>query len=390
MRKPSLSERTAPIRLSPIREVTAKVEAVLKKGREVVNFGAGRPDFDTPLHIKEAAHQALAQGLVHYTKSMGLDSLREAVSRRLQDDFQLDLAPERIIITMGSTEAISVALQTILNPGDQVLAPDPMYVYYEGWVLLGGASLVRVPLSAGDGFHLRAEAVRDLVTPDTKALILNSPHNPTGQVFAAEEIAKLGAVAVEKDFYVVCDDIYNYLVYDQTELLPMAKVQGMEDRAIIIGSLSKTYAMDGWRVGYLAGPEEVISRALKVHQYLVACSNTFVQLGAQAALSSSQSCVQEMVEEFDRRRLLLLSCLEDLQIPCVRPRGAFYVFPSIAKFGLSSSRFSDFLLEEAGVAVVPGDAFGPGGEGFIRMAYCLPGEDIERGMERFGKALLKL
>jgi len=388
--KLSSSERTKAIKASEIRETLAKVEDARRRGIEITNFSIGRPDFDTPGHIKQAAKKALDRGLVHYTPSSGTVQLREAVCKRLQDDFHLDIDPGDVLITIGATEAIYVALQSILNPGDEVLVPQPMYVYYSGWCFLGGAEFVTFPLREERAFLLEAEEVKKHTTPRTKALILTSPHNPTGQVFEKQEIVKLAELAAAEDFFVISDDIYNYMLYDDVEYVNIASLPGMKERTFVIGSFSKTYAMDGWRVGYIGAPHHLISQALKMHQHVVSCPNSFVQVGAQAALTASQDCVREMVNEFDRRRLLLLSYLDDLGIPYVRPRGAFYVFPSIKKFGLGSKVFSDFLLNEARVAVVPGDAFGSAGEGYIRMAYSTPCEEIEKGMERFREALRKL
>ncbi len=385
-----LAHRAGLIKPSSIREVVARVEEARRNGLEIANFSAGRPDFDTPAHIKAAAARALEEGLVHYSKSIGIDLLREALCRRFQKDFGLVFGADQVIVTMGSTEAIYVALQTILNPGDQVLAPQPMYVYYEGWSALAGAETVQIPLKGEEDFRLSAERVRGHITPKTKALLLNSPHNPTGQVFEAEDLRAVGALAVKHDFFVICDDIYNYFLYDGARHFPLAKLPGMEERTIIIGNFSKTYAMDGWRIGFLVAPPRVAAQALKMHQFAVNSCNTFVQHGARAALAGPQDCVREMVAEYDRRRLFMLSRLDDMGLEYVRPRGAFYVFPTVRSTGLDSARFSEFLFREARTAVVPGSAFGPGGEGYVRMAYCIPFEEIEKGLERTARALKKL
>ncbi|UCG06107.1 MAG: pyridoxal phosphate-dependent aminotransferase [Desulfobacterales bacterium] len=390
MLKQPLSQRTEKIRLSTIREVANKVEEARKRGIEIISFSAGRPDFDTPHHIKDAAKKALDNGLVHYTASMGTTELREAICQRFQEDYQLNLDPDEIIATMGSTEAIYIGMQSILNPGDEVIIPEPMYLYYGGWSLLGEAEPITFALQEQNDFLIDAENLKQHVTGRTKAFILTSPHNPTGQVIEENEIRKIAELAIKKDFYIICDDVYNYFLYDGAKHHSIAKVPGMRDRTLIIGSFSKTYAMDGWRIGYLIAPRQVIARALKMHQYAVNCCNSFVQAGAQVALTASQNCVREMVQEFDRRRRLLLSYLDDLRIPYVRPRGAFYVFPSIKKFGLSSKQFSDYLLREARVAVVPGDGFGPAGEGYVRMAFCLSCEEIEKGMESVAESLKKI
>ena len=385
-----LSERSGLIRFSPIKEVVGRVAAARSQGIEIANFSAGRPDFDTPAHVKEAAAKALRQGLVHYSASPGIEPLREAVCLSLARDFGLTLEPSQVIITAGSTEAIHTALQTILNPGDEVLAPQPMYVYYEGWAALAGGRAVLAPLRPEDGFGISAQALEPLITEKTKALYLNTPHNPTGRVFGEEELRAVAALAVERDFFVICDDIYNYFLYEGAVHHPLLKFPGMAERSIIIGSFSKTYAMDGWRIGFLIAPPEVAERAIKMHQFAVNSSNTFIQHGAVAALTGPQDCVAGMVAEYDRRRLYMLSALDAMGLEYSRPKGAFYVFPSIRSTGMSSARAADYLFQEARVAVVPGQAFGPGGEGHVRMAYCIPFEEIEQGLERMARALKKI
>lgn len=384
------SFRTKKIEPSKIREVLSKVEIAKKEGIEITNFSIGRPDFDTPLHIKEATKKALDNGLVHYGSSAGITELREAVCKRFQEDYQLSFDPEEVLITVGATEAIYVGLQCVLNPGDEVIVPQPMYVYYIGWSLLGGAECITMPLRWENNFFLKAEEVKKYITNKTKALIINSPHNPTGQLFEKKDLFKIAELAVKHNFLIISDDIYNYMLYDNAEYFNIAKVPGMKERTLIIGSFSKSYAMDGWRIGYLIAPRQIISDALKMHQHIVSCPNTFVQVGARAALIESQKSVHEMVDEFDRRRILLLSYLDEIGLSYVRPRGAFYVFPSVKKYGLTSKELSDFLLNVARVAVVPGDAFGPTGEGYIRLAYSTSYEEIEKGMERVRVALKRL
>ena len=382
-----LSERIQGIKLSPIREVMSKVEAAKQKGIAVTNFSIGRPDFDTPDHIKASTKSALDQGYVHYTASAGIPGLREAVCRRLGEDFELNISPSEVIITNGATEAIHIGLQSILNPGDVVIVPEPMYVYYTGWSFLGGAKCVSIPLSMEDEFVLKPDRLKDYISDKTKVLILNSPNNPTGQVYGKEDLLAIAELAVQHDIMVISDDIYNQMVYDEVNYFPIANAPGMKERTLIIGSFSKSYAMDGWRIGYLIAPQALIDQAMKMHQHIVSCPNSFVQFGAQTALEASQECVKEMVSEFDRRRLLILSCLDDMGIPYVRPKGAFYVFPAIEQYGMTSKAFSDFLLDEAQVAVVPGDAFGEAGEGYIRISYSTSYEEIEKGMERIKAAL---
>jgi aminotransferase len=390
MAGPLLSERIREIGFSKIREMMAKVEAARRKGMAITDLSIGRPDFDTPEHIKEAAAKALAEGKVHYTATAGTVELREAIAHRFLEDYQLKIDPAEILVTMGGAEAIFIGLMSVLNPGDEVLVPEPMYVYYPGYASLGGAKCVPIPLKEENQFLIKADFLEKFITEKTKVLILNSPHNPTGQVFPQEDLEPIVRLAQRRNILVVSDDIYNAMLYDGLNHFPIAKVPGMKDRTLIIGSFSKTYAMDGWRIGYLIAPGEVITQAMKLHQHIVSCPNTFVQVGAEAALNSSQDCVRQMTAEFDRRRRVLMSRLDQIGLPYVRPRGAFYVFPSIKKFGLTSARFADFLLEKARTAVVPGDAFGPQGEGYVRISYCAPVEEIEKGMDRVRSALAQL
>ena len=390
MGKLSIGERTKHINLSKIREVSAKVDNLAKQGIKVANFSIGRPDFDTPEHIKEATQKALSEGKVHYTSSAGILELREAICYRIKEDYNLQFDSDEVIVTGGASQANYIATQTILNQGDEVLVPEPMYVYYSGWSYLGGAKCINFPIYEEDDFLINPIDLEKYITPKTKAIIITSPHNPTGQVYSKDCLQKVAALAQKYDFYVISDDIYNRILFDNVDYCNIASFDGMKKRTLIIGSLSKTYAMDGWRVGYLIAPKEIISGAIKMHQHTLTCINTFVQYGAKVALTDSQECVERMVTEFDRRRLLILSYLDKMDIPYVRPKGAFYVFPNIKQFGLSSEEFCDFLLKEARVAVVPGNAFGQAGEGYIRIAFTVPYEVIEEGMERFKKVVGKL
>jgi aspartate/methionine/tyrosine aminotransferase len=382
-----ISSRAKGIYPSKIREVMDKTKKLKNQGIEVIEFSIGRPDFDTPKHIKEATKIALDKGLVHYTTSAGTLELREAIIGRLKEDSQLTFEPDEIIVTVGAAEANYIATQTILNPGDEVLIPEPMYVYYSGWSFLGGATTVNFPL---DLLLKHPEDLERYITEKTKLIILTSPHNPTGKVISRQSLEKIADLAKKYNFLVISDEIYNQLIYDNVECISIAKFEGMKERTLTIGSLSKTYAMDGWRVGYLIAPKPLIEEALKIHQHILSCPNTFVQEGARVALSSSQECVGKMVHEFDRRRKLMMSYLDDLELPYDQPKGAFYIFPSIKKFGLSSEEFCNYLLAEARVAVIPGDAFGQLGEGHVRFAYTTSYENIEKGMEKVKSALEKL
>lgn len=381
-----ISDRVKGIFPSKIREVMDKAKNLKNQGIEIIEFSVGRPDFDTPIHIKEAAKNALDQGLVHYTTSAGTLELRKAIKYRLEEDFQLKIDSEEIIVTLGASEANYIAMQTILSPGDEVLIPEPMYVYYNGWTFLGGATAVNFSL---DLIMKQPEDLEKYITKNTKLIILTSPHNPTGQVIPPNSLKIIAKLAKKHNFLVISDDIYNKMIYDNKKYTNIATFDGMKERTLIIGSLSKTYAMDGWRIGYLIGPKPFIKQALKMHQHILSCPNTFVQEGARVALISSQNCVEEMVKEFDRRRKLMMSYLDDMGVPYERPRGAFYLFPCIKKYGLSSKKFCDYLLEEARVAVVPGDAFGELGVGYARFSYTTSYKNIQKGMERIKQALEK-
>jgi aminotransferase len=385
-----LSHRSKEIRPSEIRKVTSRVEEAKRRGIEITNLSIGRPDFDTPAHIKDAAKKGLDDGLVHYTASAGISELRQAVCRCYREDHQLNFDPDQVVVTIGATEAIFATLQGVLNPGDEVIVPQPTYPNYIGWSVLGGAQVVTVPLREENSFSLKAEDVDQHVTSHTKALILNSPHNPTGQVFDRDDMLELAELAIRHDFLVVSDDVYQWHLYDQVEYFNIAQAEGMQERTVIVGSFSKSYAMDGWRVGYLIAPRRILSSVSKMHHLMISCPNTFVQMGALAALTEPQDCVHEMVNEYDRRRRLLMSYLDALELHYMRPRGAFYIFPSIKKTGLTSGEFSDFLFEDARVAVVPGDAFGAAGEGYVRISYSVPYEELEKAMERVRGSLSKL
>ncbi len=380
------SARGQNLKFSKIREILAKVQTANRQGAPVIDFSIGRPDFDTPDHIKQAATKALSNGFVHYTSSLGIKELREAISSRFLKDHQTKIGTDNILVTNGATEALLIGLQSIIDPGDEIIVPQPGYTNYEGWSRLCGAKFVSYPLEKGS-FLFKTDKLADYITPRTKAIILNSPHNPTGQVFDKDELIKLTKAAIEHDFLIIWDDIYHSFIYDNIESFTIADLRKVLDRTLIIGSFSKIYAMDGWRIGYLIAPPEIINSAHKIHQLTVSCVNSFVQKGAAAAMADSQECVTGMVQEFDRRRKLMMSWLDTMGLPYIQPKGAFYIFPEIKKFGLTSMEFANFLIEKAKVAVIPGDAFGPMGEGHIRLSYSTSRENIDKGMQQIQNAL---
>jgi len=383
-----VSDRVKGINFSKIREMTSKAKKMKSEGMDIIELSQGRPDFDTPNHIIQATFKALKKGLVHYDLSAGTVALREAIAYRTKEDFNLNVDIDEIIVTVGASEANYLVTQTILDPGDEMIIPDPMYVYYPGFSFLGGAKTISVPL---DIILQEPEELEKYITKKTKLILLTSPHNPTGQIIPKKSLEIIADLAQKYNFFVISDDIYNKIIYEEDmNCISIANLKGMRERTFIIGSLSKTYAMDGWRVGYLIGPKSIIREALKMHQHILSCPNTFVQEGARIALTSSQECVEQMVKEFNRRRKLMMFYFDDMGISYKPPQGAFYVFPSIKQFEMNSEKFCDFLLNEARVAVVPGSAFGKLGEGYARFSYTADYENIEKAMERVKVALKKI
>jgi len=388
MKNSVISKRVQGIEFSKIREMTSKAKKMKKEGIDIIELSQGRPDFDTPEHIVKATEQALQKGLVHYDLSAGIITLREAIAYRVKEDFNLEIDIDDIIVTIGASEANYIVTQILLDPGDEMIIPDPMYVYYPGYSFLGGAKTIAVPF---DIILHDPKKLEGYITERTKLIILTSPHNPTGQVIPKNSLEIIAGFAQKYDFYVISDDIYNKIIYRKDiNYISIAGLPNMKERTFMIGSLSKTYAMDGWRIGYLIGPKDLMKHALKMHQHILSCPNTFVQEGARVALISSQSCVDDMVKEFDRRRKLMMSYFDNMRISYKPPHGAFYILPSIKKYGMSSEQFCDFLLNEARVATVPGSAFGKLGEGFIRFSYTTDYHLIKEGMERVKNVLKRI
>ena len=386
------AERMKRIRLSGIRKVFENVAELERKGVKITHMEIGRPDLDTPSHIKEAAKKALDEGFVHYTASVGIPELREAIARKLSRDNGIRIDPDRqIIVTMGANEAVFLCMMGILNPGDEILVPEPMFVYYADWGEFAGAKTVSVPLRREENFRLRAEDIERCITPNSRMLILNSPHNPTGAVLDRDTLAAVAEVAKKHDLLVLSDEIYEKMVYDGAKHFSIASFPGMRDRTLTINGFSKAFSMTGWRLGYVVASGDFMSALLKVHQHAVVCPVSFAQKGAVAALTESQDCVDKMVREFDRRRKLVMDYLSEMEgVKVVRPQGAFYIFPSIKETGRSSQEIADYLLEEARVAVVPGSAFGSSGEGYIRIAYSTSYGNLEEGLSRIKAAFAKL
>ncbi|MCQ8904723.1 MAG: pyridoxal phosphate-dependent aminotransferase [Methanothermobacter sp.] len=361
------ASRVKDIQLSEIRKIFDVA------GEDTINLGIGEPDFSVPDHVREAVKDAVDEGLTHYTSNMGMEELREAIADKLKRENRVHAEPESIIVTVGASEAIFMCTQALLEEGDHALIPDPGFLSYDACVRLSGAVSIPVPLSMDEGFSMSPERVESLITEDTRVIIMNSPSNPTGSVMGKDDVRGIAEIAEDNDLIIISDEIYEKILYDGEHYSPAR----FTDNALIINGFSKTYAMTGLRIGYVAGCEDIIEELLKVHQYNTACAPSISQCAALAALRGPQDCVKDMVDEFRRRRDLMFSSLTDMGLECVLPGGAFYMFPHVG----DSEEFSRLSLE-AGVAVVPGSAFGDEGKGYVRMSYATSYELIEEAMER--------
>jgi aminotransferase len=393
MKRPFVAEAVKDIPLSGIREVVVKAAKLEAEGKRVIHFVSGRPDFDTPGHIKAATAKALEDGLVHYAPNAGIPLLRQAMSGALLRHKKLAYDPEtEIFMTAGGQEAMYLGLKATINPGDEVLVPDPGFGLFFSSIRLVGGSPVSVPHDEKNGFTPDLQAAENLVTDRTRAIIINSPHNPSGAVLNSAQIEAVCRFAEKHDLLIFSDDAYDRMLYDGAECVSPAALPGMKDRTLILGSLSKTYAMTGWRIGYIAANKEIISAALRIQQNVMISLCHFIQLGAAAALNGSQQCVDQMVSEFAKRRDVIIEGIEKspgLSCP-VKPLGAFYVFAKHDVPGMDSVAVSDYLLEEGGAAVVPGNYFGSNGEGYIRISYACSIDDCREGMDRITGAMEKL
>ena len=352
---------------------------------DVISLGVGEPDYVTPEPIRRAALDSIERGETHYTSNYGLPRLREALAAQLRDLYGVSYDPaSEIVVTSGSSEAFDVALRALLDPGDEVLCPDPSYVAYEPAVVMAGGRFTPVPTHAAGEFRLDAADVAARAGERAKALLFGFPANPTGATMDRAALEAVAAVAAERDLAVVSDELYARLTYEG-EHACFAAIEGMRERTILIGGFSKAYAMTGWRVGWLAAPEPLAAAAMKVHQYVMMSAPTAAQYAAIAAIEQGESFVAEMLAEYDRRRRLMVDGLHAVGLPAFRPRGAFYAFPDIRATGMSSAAFSERLLAEERVAVVPGSAFGACGEGHVRACYASGYEQIERALERIGR-----
>jgi aminotransferase len=353
--------------------------------KDVISLGIGEPDFDTPWHVRESTVFALERGVTHYTSNLGYLELRRALAKYVRKAFGAEYNPEdEVLITVGVSEALDLALRALLNPGDEVLYHEPCYVSYRATILFAHGVPLAVETRAENGFRLTRAMLEAKVTSRTKVLMLNFPNNPTGGIMSRRDLEDIAAFVCERDLIVITDEIYGELTYDAPHI-SIASLPGLRDRTIFLHGFSKAWAMTGFRLGYACGPAELIEAMMKVHQYTMLCASSLSQKAALEALARPETDIAEMLEEYRRRRNYIAGALADIGLECHRPLGAFYAFPSIARFRLSARDFALKLLHEEKVAVVPGTAFGACGEGFVRCAYATSMDNIKEAMVRLGR-----
>ena len=385
MRNP-LSETIVKIPPSGIR----KFFDIVSEMDDAISLGVGEPDFDTPWHIREEGIYSLEKGRTFYTSNAGLKDLKVEICNYLKRRCNVLYDPDQeVMVTVGGSEAIDVALRAMLDPGDEVLIPQPSYVSYTPCTILAGGVPVIIELEEKDEFRLTPEKLLEKLTPKTKILIMPFPNNPTGAIMEKEDLEKIAEIVIEKDLFVISDEIYCELTY-KGEHTTIASLPGMKERTVLINGFSKSYAMTGWRLGYAAAPKEILKQMLKIHQFAIMCAPTTSQYAAISALKNGDEDVQNMRESYNQRRRYLVNALREMGLDCFEPYGAFYVFPSIKKFGMTSDEFATRLLKEEKVAVVPGTAFGDSGEGFLRISYAYSLENLKIALERIRRFVERL
>ena len=385
MRNP-LNEKITTIKPSGIR----KFFDIVSEMTDAISLGVGEPDFDTPWHIRDEGIYTLEKGRTFYTSNAGLKELRVEIAKYLDRRFHLQYDPlKEILITVGGSEGIDAAFRAMLDPGDEVLIPQPCYVSYEPCAILAGGVPVIIELKEENQFRLTAEELEAAITPKTKMLVLPFPNNPTGAVMEQSDLEAIAKVVIDHDLYVLSDEIYAELCY-LNEHTSIASLPGMRERTIVINGFSKSHAMTGWRLGYACGPQIVIEQMLKIHQFAIMCAPTNSQYAAVEALRNGDEDVRKMRESYDERRRFVLYTLSKMGIPCFEPEGAFYVFPCIKEFGMSSDDFATDLLRQEKVAIVPGTAFGDCGEGYLRISYAYSIDSLKKALGRLENYVQKL
>ena len=358
---------------------------------DVISLGVGEPDFRTPWQIRSAGIRSLERGQTRYTSNRGLEEFREEISKYVKRKYNLSYAADKeILVTVGGSEAIDAAIRAIINPGDEIIIPQPSYVCYEPMTRLAGGVPVILNTKAENDFKITKKELIENITEKTKALILPYPCNPTGAIMEATDLEQIAEVLRDKNIIVISDEIYAELTFGGIRHTSIAEIPGMRERCIVINGFSKAFSMTGWRLGYAMGPAEIIAQVNKIHQYAIMCAPTTSQYAAIEAMRSCDAEVERMLEEYDARRKIIVRGFCELGLPCREPKGAFYAFPSIKSTGLSSEEFCERLLYSKKVAVVPGTAFGDSGEGFIRASYCYSINHIKEALERIGEFLEEL
>lgn len=382
-----LSDKTVGLKPSGIR----KFFDIVSEMQDAISLGVGEPDFETPWHIRDEGIYSLERGRTFYTSNSGLKELRMEIAAYLKRTQGIDYHYlHEILITVGGSEAIDLMFRALINPGDEVLIPQPCYVSYEPCAILADAKPVIINLKEENRFRLTPEELEAACTPKSKILVMPFPNNPTGAIMEKEDLEALAPVIKKHDLYVLSDEIYGALTYTGKGHVSIASIPGMQERTVLVNGFSKAYAMTGWRLGYACGPQKILEQMTKIHQYAIMCAPTTSQYAAVEALKNGDADVEMMRTSYNERRRLVLHLLKEMNLPCFEPEGAFYVFPYIGEFGLSSEEFATRLLEEQKVAIVPGTAFGDCGEGYLRISYAYSLENLEKALRRLQTFVEKL
>ncbi|MDY6986366.1 MAG: pyridoxal phosphate-dependent aminotransferase [Candidatus Thermoplasmatota archaeon] len=361
------------------------------KREDSISLGIGEPDFPTPKDIKERVKKALDADATHYAPNAGIPELREAIAEKSRRENGIDCTADEVLVTIGATEGLFLALASILKEGDEVLVPAPAFLTYNASISLAGGKSIEVPCMEKNNFHINAKDIEQSINNRTRAIIIASPNNPTGAALSKEELKSIAELAIEKDLFIITDEVYERFMYDGRKSFSIASMPEARDKTITINSFSKTYAMTGWRIGYAIAPEEVFSKMLKLHMYIASCINTFSQYGALEALRGGYESVDKMIAEYARRRSYVYDRLSAMKhVRVTKPEGAFYFFPNIEDTNLSSADFCDKLFDETGVVVVNGEAFGECGSGHVRISYATSMEKLEKAMDRMESFLEKI
>lgn len=381
-----LSDKVTGLKPSGIR----KFFDIVTEMKDAISLGVGEPDFDTPWFIRDEGIFSLERGRTFYTSNAGLKDLRQEIANYIKRTQNIEYDPNsEIIVTVGGSEAIDIGLRAVINPGDEVIIPQPSYVSYEPCAILANAKPVIIDLKAENDFRLTPDELLGAITDKTKVLILPFPNNPTGAIMEKEDLEKIAKIVIENDILVMSDEIYSALTY-KGKHVSIASLDGMKERTILINGFSKAYAMTGWRLGYACGPKEIIRQMTKIHQYAIMCAPTTSQYAAVEALKKGDEEVEKMRQSYNQRRRFLMNAFKEMGLNCFEPFGAFYVFPCIKEFNMTSEEFATRLLTEEKVAVVPGSAFGDCGEGFLRISYAYSIENLKEAISRIEKFVKKL